>query len=319
LFSAGKDTAGLNFRKRIENFDWQDWQGPWDPVARLKDMDLDGVQTEVLYPSMARNLYGLDDAPLQTACLRAYNDWLHEYCSHSPSRLIPLSVLSVLDIDWSIQELQRCAKLGFKGAMLPSGLPEDQTYASPIFDPLWQTAEDLALPISFHENTVQGRDRGTAPRFGNRSTLERGRWRIRAFMEPQKTLVDLIFGLVLERFPRLHFVFAEYELCWVGIILMTDRQAGRSQSLTSSDKIMSNLPSEYMKRQVHITFLHDRIGILGIQVFGADNYMWSSDYPHPVSTWPKSQQSVETVLDGVPDGTRRKLVWDNGARLYGLL
>jgi predicted TIM-barrel fold metal-dependent hydrolase len=225
----------------------------------------------------------------------------------------------VLDIEWSIQELQRCAKLGFKGAMLPSGLPEDQTYASPIFDPLWQTAEDLALPISFHENTVQGRDRGTAPRFGNRSTLERGRWRIRAFMEPQKTLVDLIFGLVLERFPRLHFVFAEYELCWVGIILMTDRQAGRSQSLTSSDKIMSNLPSEYMKRQVHITFLHDRIGILGIQVFGADNYMWSSDYPHPVSTWPKSQQSVETVLDGVPDGTRRKLVWDNGARLYGLL
>jgi uncharacterized protein len=315
-FLAGKEIKGGTIRKEIDEFDWNQWQGPWNPIGRIKDMDLDGVQAEVIYPSMARILYGLNDAPLQTACLGAYNDWLHDYCSHNRKRLIGLAVLSVLDIDWSINELQRCAKLGFKGAILPSGLPEGISYASPLFDPLWETAQDLGMPVSFHENTVQGRDRGASGRLEN-SLLERFRWRIHAWIEPQITLVDLIFGLVLERFPRLHFVFAEYELCWVGIILNMDANAGRM--ISSSAQALALLPSEYIKRQVHVTFLRDRIGVLGTEVFGSETYMWSSDYPHRVSTWPKSQETAEAVLMGLPEDVQRKLAWENGAKLYGLV
>jgi predicted TIM-barrel fold metal-dependent hydrolase len=200
--------------------------------------------------------------------------------------------------------------------MVPSGLPDGESYASPRFDPLWEAAQDAGLTVSFHENTVQGRDRGASGRSGD-PLLERFRWRIRAWIEPQVTLVDLIFGLVLERFPRLHFVFAEYELCWVGIILKMD--ANMDRTLAPSGKVMSMLPSEYIKRQIHVTFLRDRIGALGTEVFGADNYMWSSDYPHRVSTWPKSQETAEAVLKGLPEDVRRKLAWENGARLYGFL
>jgi len=315
-FLGGKNIKGEKFRRAVEDFDWKDWPGPWDPAARIKDMDLDGVEAEVIYPSMARILYGLNEAPLQTAGLRAYNDWLHAYCSYNPKRLVPLAVLSVLDLEWSVKELQRCAKLGFKGVMVPSGLPDQESYASARFDPLWEAAQDAGLPVSFHENTVQGRDRGASARLGN-PLLERFRWRIRAWMEPQVTLVDLIFGMVLERFPQLHFVFAEYELCWVGIILKMD--ANMDRTLAPSGKAMSLLPSEYIKRQIHVTFLRDRIGTLGTEVFGADNYMWSSDYPHRVSTWPKSQQTADAVLRGLPESVQRKLAWENGARLYGLL
>lgn len=314
LFTAGK--AEKLFHE-IENFEWEDWKGPWNPAERLKDMDVDGVEAEVLYPSLTRNLYCLNDAPLQTACLRAYNDWLHDYCSHNPERLLGLAMLSVLDIDWSISELQRCAKLAFKGAMLPSCLAQDQSYASPTFDPLWEIAQDLGLPICFHENTEQGKDRGASPRFGKRGSIERGRWRIRVCMEPQITLSDLMFGLVLERFPRLRFVFAEYELAWVGIFLNMDGAVKRHPIM--SGEAISCLPSEYIRRQIYVTFLRDRIGVLGTDVFGADNYMWSNDYPHPVSSWPKSQESAKAVLNGLSDVVQQKLAWENGARLYGLL
>jgi predicted TIM-barrel fold metal-dependent hydrolase len=314
-FLAGKDIAGGKIAKEIDEFDWNQWQGPWNSAERLKDMDLDGVEAEVIYPSMARILNGLNDAPLQTASLKAYNDWLHEYCSHAPKRLMALAVLSVLDIGWSVKELLRCAKLGFKGVILPSALPDGESYSSPRFDPVWEAAQEIGLPVSFHENTAQGRDRGASARMGN-TLLQRFRWRIGAFIEPQILLVDLIFGLVLERYPRLQFVFAEYELCWLGIILNMDANVGRMISPSSAKIAM--LPSEYIKRQIHLTFLRDRIGALGTEVFGADTYMWSSDYPHRVSTWPKSQETAQSVLKGLPETVQRKLAWENGATLYGL-
>src|ERR1700746_2308448 len=60
----------------------------WDPVERLKDQDIDGVQAEVLYTTLGMTLFGLHDADLQRACFKAYNDWLSEFCSHNPKRLI---------------------------------------------------------------------------------------------------------------------------------------------------------------------------------------------------------------------------------------
>jgi predicted TIM-barrel fold metal-dependent hydrolase len=115
-FLAGKKKE--EYRDIVENFQWDDWRGPWDPVARLKDMDLDGVHAEVLYPSTSRKLFALKDPSLQCACLRAYNDWLNDYCSETPNRLIGLVALSALDIDWSVRELQRCSALKFRGAFL---------------------------------------------------------------------------------------------------------------------------------------------------------------------------------------------------------
>ena len=149
-FTAGVDKADGGVRKVIENFTWESWRGPWDPVARLKDMDLDGVKIEVLYPSMARNFYSLkgEETPLQKAGLQSYNDWMRDYCRTAPDRLIGLCLLSALDIDWSIEEMKRCAKLGLKGAVLPSGLPEDICYGDADYDRLWQARSGDQFPDS---------------------------------------------------------------------------------------------------------------------------------------------------------------------------
>ena len=207
-FTAGQDKAGGGIRKVIETFKWEDWRGPWDPAARIGDMDLDGVKMEVLYPSMARNFYSLkgEEIPLQKAGLVAYNDWMREYCAAVPNRLIGLGLLSALDVDWSLEEMKRCAKLGLKGVVLPSQLPDGISYADSGFDPLWRAAEDMDFPIHFHINIVQGRDR-MAARLKVITKLQQGRNAVRrAILEPLNLLTDLVFGGVLERFPRLRFV-----------------------------------------------------------------------------------------------------------------
>jgi predicted TIM-barrel fold metal-dependent hydrolase len=317
-FTAGIDKAGGGIRKVIENFTWENWRGPWDPVARLSDMDRDGVEMEILYPSMGRNLYTLKDeeTPLQKAGLYAYNEWLRDYCRAAPKRLIGLGLLSALDIDWSIGELQRCAKLGHKGVLLPSALPEGQSYAAPEFDRLWTVAQDVGFAIHFHASIIQGRDRS---RLSIVSDLERGANSVkRAILEPLNLVTHLVFGAVLERFPRLKIVLAEYDLCWLYPFLSKmDASLKKSESQTRNAAKFSALPSEYIRRQVYATFQEDRIGVLGADIFGmADNFMWASDYPHGNSTWPRSREAVTAQFEGLPVGLEKRLTWENAARFY---
>src|SRR5713101_6115733 len=89
----------------------------WDPAARIKDQDLDGVQAEVIYTSMGMPLYGLNDVELRAACFKAYNDWATEYCSYDSKRLLPLGLITLEDIGAGVAELTRIAKKGMRGAM----------------------------------------------------------------------------------------------------------------------------------------------------------------------------------------------------------
>src|SRR6266851_1423493 len=108
----------------------------WDPAARLKDQDLDGVQAEVIYTTLGMPLYGLDEAELRAACFRAYNDWAVEYCSYDPKRLLPLGLITLEDIAAGVEELKRIEKKGMRGAMIWAEPPEDQPYSHPDYNPV---------------------------------------------------------------------------------------------------------------------------------------------------------------------------------------
>lgn len=321
-FTAGVPKEGGGVRKVVENFKWEDWRGPWDPVARLGDMDRDGVKMEVLYPSMARNFYSLkgEEIPLQKAGLQSYNDWLVEYCNTAPDRLVPLCLLSALDVEWSIDELRRCAKLGHKGAVLPSGLPQGISYADATFDPLWTVAQDMDFPVHFHVNILQGIDR-MAARLKVISKLQQGRNAVRrGILEPLTLITDLVFGGALERFPRLRVVFAEYELTWLyPFIGKMDGSVGRARSEAPDSQTIAALPSEVIRRQVYITFQDDRAGVLGAKALQLENNcFWASDYPHGGATWPHSREIIKAQFAGIGDALEKKLTWENAAKFYGI-
>jgi predicted TIM-barrel fold metal-dependent hydrolase len=134
--------------------------------------------------------------------------------------------------------------------------------------------------------------------------------------EIQLTFADLIVGGVPERFPRLKLVSAENDVSWIPhFMYRLDHAYDRLRHFESLTLPM--LPSEYMKRNVVATFQFETTNVnFTRQVFGADNILWSSDYPHTDSTWPHSQDLITQAFGGIPQADVQKIVGANAARLY---
>jgi predicted TIM-barrel fold metal-dependent hydrolase len=283
----------------------------WDPAARIKDQDLDGVRAEVIYTSMGMPLYGLDDVELRTACFRAYNDWATEYCSYDPKRLLPLGLITLEDIGAGVAELTRIAKKGMKGAMIWAEAPADHPYSHPDYDPFWAAAQDLKMPLSLH--ILTGR-KGIGIDFFGSDRLQRGST---LHHEVERSIAVFVFGKVLERFPGLKIVSAENDVGWMPYLMWRmDRVYDRGGAV--ADVHLQLKPSEYIKRQVYATFINESVFVDGLHRYGPDNIMWSSDYPHTAATWPRSREFIDETFSGLPEDSRRKIVHDTAARLYGL-
>jgi len=288
-------------------------RGGWDPSERVKDMDLDGVEADVIYTTLGFRQFWLTDAALQRACFRVYNDWLAEYCAYAPNRLAGLALISLYDVDEGVKELRRCAARGLKGALIWASPPEDRPYSSTLYDPFWAAAQELGMPISLHSITGMGAE----SRLAIKQPLDRYVRSTVLSHEVQRTLVVLIFSGVLERFPALKIVSAENEVGWLPFFLQKLDQAYEEYRYLYPVPLKLK-PREYFRRQVFATFIDDAVGVAGREFIGVDNIMWSSDYPHTVSTWPHSREVVDRDFKGVPEGEKRSIVRDNVARLYGL-
>jgi predicted TIM-barrel fold metal-dependent hydrolase len=294
----------------------------WDPAERIKDQDIDGVEAEVLYTTLGMRLFSLDDAGLQRACFGAYNDWLAEFCSYNPKRLVGNALVSLEDIGEGIKELERCAKIGLRGAMIWGSAPEDRPYSSRIYDPFWQAASELEMPLSLHVITGRGRESKLEvdPKTGNIVSLA-GPTRLEMYAnvihEIQRSLTSLIVSGVLERFLRLKLVSAENDVGWLPHYMYRLDHAWEKYSALTSEPLPLK-PSDYMRRQLWATFQDDPVGPGTYKFFGTNNYMWASDFPHTDSTWPNSRKVIEKDFAGVPEDVTRKIVFENAAKLYRL-
>ena len=286
--------------------------GGWDPAERLKDMATDGVSAEVLYTSLGFNLFWLEDADFQEACFRVYNDWLAEFIGYDPKHFAGLGLISLWNVANGVKELDRCRKLGLKGAMIWASPPADRPFMTDIYDPFWAAAQDLDMPISLHILTGQSKEsRGLADENMNRYQRS-----MSLPAEIQRSLTDIMFSGVFERFPTLKLVSAENDIGWIAYFLhRADRLFTRWRYLSPTPLTME--PSEYFTRQVYATFMNDPVGTLTVQRVGADNFMWSNDYPHQASTWPHSQDIIAQDFKDLSEEATWKIAHENCAKLYG--
>ena len=288
-----------------QNFRFEDWAGPWEPNARLKDMDRDGVEVDILYASHMRHVYGLSvkDEIFFRAIAQSYNDWLMEYCSVAPNRLIGLPVLSILNIEGAVEDLTHYAKQGAKGFMIASSTPIGMNYGDKNFDRLWAAAQDADVPLGLH--TTTGAWKKAKFHHPKIRTFIRGEGEI------QTSLLEMIYGGVFDRFPRLKIVAAEWDIGWVAhmVAKLKDPDPKTGLKLT---------PADYFRRNIWFTFENDRAGVLTTPLYGAERFLWASDYPHGATTWPDSQQIVDQQFEGISEETRRKVTRQNAIDLYKL-
>jgi uncharacterized protein len=286
-------------------------KGGWDPHERIKDQELDGVEAEVLYPTLGMRMFGLTDIEFQKALFEAYNSWMADYCKPYPTRLIGAALTPLDDVEWACRELERGAKAGLRGALIWGTAPEDRPYSERIYDPFWAKAQELRVPLSLHIVTgARGQQvRGDFSQMLSLYTL---------LAQPiQGSLCALVFSGVLDRFPELKFVSAENDIGWLPhFIARMDHAWERYHHMVGAR--LELLPSEYCRRQVYATFMDDRVGVANRELIGTDNIMWSSDYPHSDSTWPHSREVIAKDFEGVSEADRRKILADNAVGLYGL-
>ena len=202
-----------------------------------------------------------------------------------------------------------------RGFAIPAHVDPARPYDDSSFDPFWARAQECGVPLTMHIFTGQTFDGGMPKHWGTPAGTVKGY--TLAHTTIANTIIDLICGGVVERFPGLKFVCAEYETGWVGHFKQRlDHAAYRTPGGVSDELTMK--PSQYFDRNFWITFEDDREGIDTRHSVGVDNLLWGNDYPHHDAIWPNSQAILSDILADVPADEKEKMVWSNVIDLYDL-
>jgi predicted TIM-barrel fold metal-dependent hydrolase len=312
--SFGDRAPDFGGRRRGDN------PGAMEKDLRVSEMAADNVSAEVLYPTHGLRALSLDDPELEEACARVYNDWIIDYCSAAPDRLIGLGMLSMYNVEHAVRELERCREAGLRGAIIWQVPPPEIPFTSDHYERFWAAAQEMSMPINLHILSGHGYNKRRAlnPTPANRA-MEQERSSVNEkLIQAMDALYDLIFSGVLERFPRLRVVMVENEIGWIPFLLEQWDYYYKRHGVDREGLALKKLPSEYFREQVYATFFNDAVGGHMLSWWGADNCMWSNDFPHGNSTWPNSREIVARDMGDLPAQTRAKLVRENVARLYGI-
>lgn len=285
---------------------------PGTPELRARDMALDGVDAEAIYGILAIAAKH-NDPEADREMLRIYNDWLNDFCSHDPDRHIGLACLPQGDVQAAADEVRRVAKMGYKGVELSLSL-DMQPMWDPCWDLLWQTIDEVNLPLHFH----------AFPTFAqmNKYSLSgemliRQRFTGLAMFQMRigSIITDLMAAAVFERFPRMRVAFGESGVGWIPYLLNRMDTSWKEQFKNTA---IRRPPSEYWREHCRATFQYDEIGLKLIDEMGAESLMWGSDYPHMDGIWPDSSELIAKQCSGLPAEVTHMITCENARKFYNL-
>jgi predicted TIM-barrel fold metal-dependent hydrolase len=288
--------------------------GGWDPVARLRDMDAEGIDQAVLYPTIGLYFSVVDDPAAATALAAAYNDWLAAYCATDPRRLFGAAMLPLQDPAAAARELRRAvSRLGFVAGFVRPNPCRGRSLSDRAYDAVWGAAEELDVPIGIHEGSsvivpTLGSDRPFNPLV------------LHAVSHPFEEMLacaELIAFGVLERHPGLRCIFLEASGGWVPFWL--ERLDEQAESFGGFCPGMTLRPSEYFARQCAVSFEIDErtLPVLAPYV-GDTRIVWGSDYPHHDATFPGAVDTIRATVAPCPTAVQAKILGVNARRIYRL-
>jgi uncharacterized protein len=299
--------------------------GGFQPGPRLDDMDADGIDVAVLYPTFFGLRWVPDPTPFHVMA-QAYNDWLHAYCSRDPNRLVGVGLAALQDPPLAVKEMERCVQaLGFKAMMIrPAPYIANKKLNDPVYDPFWDAAAQLGCPIGVHPFSFSDMPWNVVSRLGlqddARGHLDKGlalRQGLGNALDVMVAMGWFVAGGICERFPDLTVVFLEGSGGWCAPML--ERFDHHVKVFGSRHQLAP--PSELFKRQCYISFDPDEEALVytaNSRYVGADRIVWASDYPHPDAKIPGVVAELREATEGLDEAQRRLIFGANAARLYHL-
>ena len=325
------DRAGVKhpFQESMLEWDFERAHvAAWDVDARLEVLDDMGIEHQVTYPNAlglgGHALAEVKDPVLRRLCVEIFNDSRAEIQNHTNNRLLPMPILPAWDIEGCVREAQRVADMGLRGINMTSD-PQDlgsPDLANVAWDPLWEVCADLELPIHFHIGASltamnffgqyfwESQDEFVKPAIGGAML----------FIGNARVVINTIFAGIFDRFPKLKMVSVESGIGWVPFILETmDWELPENAPAQAAE--LGKPPSEYFKSNWYATMWFETgRGHLQelVDKVGDGNVMFETDFPHPTALWPKPLEHVHETMATLRPESRRKILAENGKKLYRL-
>jgi predicted TIM-barrel fold metal-dependent hydrolase len=315
---AGLGNAGTKLNQNFGNALRYEEQNPagFDPLERVKVLDEEGMQIAVLYCGLGQGLGGIRDPELAVACHQVWNDWMAEWASAAPDRLVGSGMLPAQDPAAAADEVHRIAGMGLRaGVVRPNPALGVQLW-DPAFDPMYDALEEHGIPLGLHGAGMFDME-GASKRMGDLMAPGTHHALI-LFFDQYLQLANLVYAGVLERHPTLKVAVLESGGGWIAhwmdrmdeFMEAYDWALGAPLSLT---------PAEYFRRQCVISFDPGEHSMRAMaELAGADNLIWASDFPHSDAKYPGVVDELrEHTADMTPD-QQAKLFGTNALRLYGI-
>ena len=282
--------------------------------GRLQDMEMEGVDAEIVFPSSGLWTFLIEDAEAELATTQIYNDWNNGFFSGHLDKFIRCGILPVRDFRNTVSEIKRIAGLGFTAAMLPSLMPPGMAdYNDPAWDEVFEAGQQHGIVFVLHTGT--GRPDVRAEKGPGGAVIN---YTIQ-MCDAQHSIMYMVAGGVLDRFPKAKVAVIESGASWLSALAERMDEVNEAHHMFVRPKL-SLTPREIIQRQVSASFQYDRACIMSRSVTGTQAIMWGSDYPHHEGTFPKSRDVLAKLFEGIDITEREKadIVGGNAARLFRL-
>ena len=291
-----------------------------DPAGKLKAMDRDGVEAEVIFPEIGGAKVA-NEALMGShwkEVFKGYNQAMADFASYNPDRLLCAYQLPLHDIEFAVKEVERLARDHKARCVQLSPFPSDlglPDFHDPRYIPLWKTIEATGMTIMNHLDLKAN----LWDTFRRDPTPQKGIFTGLAWAPLAETICFWILTGTLEKYPKMKVIFVEPGLGWVPWFFefLLDPRMNQHYEFPG----VKRPPSETFKAQCGMTFMYEPKGLkAAYEYFGADCLYWSTDFPHPATCWPNSQAQVISQFKeaGIPDADRRKICSENALRTFGL-
>ena len=288
-------------------------KAPLDPIGRLRDMDREGIDISVIYPSSLASFCALGDTGLEASIYEAYNRWLADYCNADSRRLKYVAVVSLRDIGKAVAEIERTAKDNVVVGVYCQTHMGERQLDQPHFYPIWEAALKHNLPIAVHHASAG------LPPFGVGVFEMNENWFLQHAssnpFEQMRAICTMIGGGIFEKFPKLQVAYLEAGCGWLPYWL--DRLDEHFALMPNSVPLLKHKPGVvFTKGGCYISFEPgERMLPYTIKHVGDDRIVFASDYPHFDGKFPDSVRAVTERKD-IPESSKRKLLGENARRLY---